>query len=332
MRSEVGQALVDDRGQPIDAFLIESDGRIGAQPLVLEVGSGGPLPTAIGLGTEGNLFADDLAELFLLQGVKVGSGEVLIHEHIVFEELESRDTAQHNVVEIVFGFESCGKLVAEIAGSAIVSHVAGILSALGGVGIASLIGPLIAQRKIEPNAVGRSVNASPTGCEVVALVHSLTSERLVLIETSDVLVAEPCTESQLVGGAMVVGDARAIIIICGGSEKKVGALIVHGIFGIDANESTNCIASVQSALRASQNIYAVGVAEVLIHGTHVSQRNVVDIHSNGWRSHSATHASQIDAARQTASVGRDEKSGNVCRKAFYAVDFVRLELLAGERG
>ena len=233
----------------------------------------------------------------MLQGVEVGSGEVLIHKHFVLEELESRDTAQYNAVEVVFGFEAHGKLVAEIAGSAIVGYMAGIVSALGSVGVASLIGPLIAQREVEPNAVGRSVNASPTGCEVVALVHSLTSERLVLIETSDVLVAEPCTESQLVGRAMVVGNARAIIIICGGSEKNVGALIVHGIFGIDTNESANCIASVQSALRASQNIYAVGVAEVLIHGTHVSQRNVVDIHSNGRRSHSATYASQIDAAR-----------------------------------
>ena len=41
---EVGQASVDDLGEPIDAFLVEGDGSIGAEPLVLEVDAACPLP------------------------------------------------------------------------------------------------------------------------------------------------------------------------------------------------------------------------------------------------------------------------------------------------
>ncbi len=140
---EVGQAAVDDLGEPIDALLIEGDGRFGAEPLVLEVEAGGPLPTAVALRLDGNLFAQDLAVLLLLEAVEVLAGEVLIHEHVVAEELEACGAGHHDAAEVVFGIEAKGEEVAQVARLAVVCHQSRIGALLSSIGIAPLPGPLV---------------------------------------------------------------------------------------------------------------------------------------------------------------------------------------------
>ena len=102
-----------------------------------------------------------LALLLLLKGIDVLTREVLVHEHVVLEELEACGAGHHDAPKVVFGIKSDGEQVSQIACSAVVGHDSSIVTLLGCVGIAALLCPLITGREVEANLVGRDVDASP---------------------------------------------------------------------------------------------------------------------------------------------------------------------------
>ena len=81
----------------------------------MEVHTARPLPAAVAFRLHCYLFAQGLALLFLLQRVKVETGEVLVHEHVVLQELEARRTGHHDLSEVMLGVEAKGEEVAQIA-------------------------------------------------------------------------------------------------------------------------------------------------------------------------------------------------------------------------
>ena len=121
-----------------------------------------------------------------------------------------------------------------------------------------------------------------------------------------VFVTDTCTEGKVFYRSVVVRHACAIIIICGSTEHEVGALIVHGVLCVDANKAAYGVTPKECALRATQNVDAVCIAQVLIHAAHVGQGYVVDVHSYGWCADAAAYASQVDAACQATSVAGNE--------------------------
>ena len=143
-RREVGQTAVDDARQPVHALLLEGDGCFRFEPLVLEVDAAGPLPATIVLRLDGNLLAQHLAVLLLLQGEDVFSRVVLVHVHLVLQELEAGDAAHHDAVEVMLCLESDCQVVPEVVSVAVVGHMASIRSFLLGIGVSPLACPLVA--------------------------------------------------------------------------------------------------------------------------------------------------------------------------------------------
>ena len=328
---EVGQGAVDDGGQPVDAFLIECDGGFRAEPLVLEVDAAGPLPASAVLRLDGYLLAQHLAVLFLLEGEDVLPRVVLVHVHLVLQELEACDAAQHDAVEVVLCLEARAEVVSQIVSFAVVCHTASVVACLFCVGVCALACPLVTCGEVDVDALCGAVDASPVSCDVIAAVHAFIIACVVLEVAAQVLVADACAEGKVVGWAVVVRYARAIIIICSGSKHEVCALVVHGVLGVDAYESAHRVASVESPLRAPEHVDAVGVAQVLVHAAHVCQGDVVDVHAHGGRSDAAADAAQVDACGQTAAVGGDEEARYVCAQPFDAFDVALLQLCRSER-
>ena len=61
----------------------ESDGSFRIQPLVEAEGAGGPLPAAAAFTLQDDFLAQCVGALFLLQGIDVVGGEVLVYVHAV---------------------------------------------------------------------------------------------------------------------------------------------------------------------------------------------------------------------------------------------------------
>ena len=61
----------------------ESDGSFRIQPLVEAEGAGGPLPVAAAFTLQDDFLAQCVGALFLLQGIDVVGGEVLVYVHAV---------------------------------------------------------------------------------------------------------------------------------------------------------------------------------------------------------------------------------------------------------
>ena len=169
----------------------------------------------------------------------------------------------------MFSLESDGELVPQVAGGAVIGYFSGIFAFMSGIGISTLFGPLITGGKVEIDAFRWAEDSSPMSGQIVASVCFLSVERAVFVEAAKVLIAESCTKGKVLGRTMVVCRARAIIIICSGTEHDVRTLIVHRVLGIDADESADGVASVECSLRTSKHIYSVGITQILVHTAHV---------------------------------------------------------------
>ena len=102
------------------------------------------------------------------------------------------------------------------------------------------------------------------------------------------------------------GDA-AVVVASGIRQFCLCPLVVQWVAGVDPYQSAHGVASVESRLRTSQDVYALYVVEVEVVCRLVDTLYVVDIKSDGGSVDTAPDSTYIHGACQAAAIVRHEE-------------------------
>ena len=241
---------------------------------------------------------------------------------MVVEQLEARHAAQHKVVGLVLQVQTAVQQVTFVAAPVVVGDAADVVGmvflAFGHagifVGISALMGVFVVQGEVQFQVFVGQQDGAQASAELVVLVHPFVIECCVLEEPALMLVEEVGREGKLLADAMVVADAGLVVVVGGGAQREVGALISEGRFGEDTYQSAHRVASVQGTLRAAHHVDAFDVGVVEVEGRLVDEGNVVHVQSDGGRVDTRTDAAHVDRSSQFRTVVGDEQVGHKGRQ------------------
>ncbi len=296
------------------SVLLESDRRLGAQPLSESADARAPFPVPPGSRPvlHGYLLAQGAAVLPLPERVDVGPCEVLVHVHLVAQILESCHIAHHGALPVVLGLEAKVQQVALVAVGAVEVCLSDVLGELGievvfglhalqPVGEGSLSAVLVVGVEVQPHHIGR-LGHQAEACACIIVPVGLLASVSVGEEAFGVRVAKASREAQAAGDAVVVRCAGSCSAMRSRLQRDVRSLIVQRVLGVYAYQPAHRVASVERALRTPHDVDALHIAQVKVKRTLVHPGYVVHIEPNCRRVDAASHPAHINSGGLPAAV------------------------------
>ena len=157
---------------------------------------------------------------------------------------------------------------------------------------AILVHILVISSPVEGELLGWCIDQTQLATSLVSEVVLLV-EVLVIDKAPQSAVETSHTESQLLAGTMVVSHLYITIQTSTNAQTHISPLIIHGVLGIDANQSTLSVLSVEGALRTTQDIHTIQHIEMIIECRLRHQWDVIVIH---------THSRIVDTRTNTTHI------------------------------
>ena len=260
----------------------EGNRSIRMQPLVAAENTCRMLPYTLALRAQHHLLCQRIHLLLLHQVHVVVDNVVLIHLHTVPQILVTGGRGKQQRAEVVRDVQACIHHLTTIGvhrgggrqGGMILRFI--IIT----IGEAVLNGILVIAGQVEGQTVVSFPHQAHLGTSLVRLVVTLTQmgihqeALLPLIESSH-------REGQPLAGTMVVGNLNLSLPAAGGSQIDVRSLIAHRVLGVDTNDTTLGISTIERTLRSTQHVNAVQHVEMCIEGRLGNQRYVVVVDTYG---------------------------------------------------
>ena len=222
------------------------------------------------------LLGDGILVLPLLQGVKVDVGKVLIQVHLVVQVLEACYAGQGGARPALLGCQTHISEVAAVTAAIVVGNLPDLRDGFRRSGrahnttifirIATLVEPFMAGCEVETESGVGTQDESHASSEILLAVDEFVATGGIAEIAAIDIAEEVGAEGKTVAYAMIVSESEASaisIIGCRTAAKSdISTLIGKRILGKDADDATHRVAPVKRALRTTQHINAVNVAEV----------------------------------------------------------------------
>ena len=224
----------------------------------------------------------------------VGGHIVLIHQHIVAQQLVRRGTVQLEAWCLIAYVQGRVQHVAFVAARIVGVHLGGV--ARGGVGLA--IGKPVLARIL---VVGQQVGAQsavgskhqPQACPRLVLLVGAGVQRFVTKKTVAACIEGCHAQCPTVVQLAVVGRLGVAPQVRAYAQLHVGALISEGVARVNFHQSALGVLAVQRALRTAQHVYTLGLVEVHIVGCLAHQRHAVEVDAHRWVVDARANATNI---------------------------------------
>ena len=284
------------------------------------------------LALEGKLLGKGILQLLLKDAHIVSRKIILIHQHMVFHILITRNGSEIEKLSLTGESQTGNQIVAAIDACKSGGRTVGIACCK----IQTTIRKSIL---IYILIIGENINI-PTGIQtgfheqfsarLIHLVSPFTSKGIAE-ETVLSIIKTSQREGCLLIHLIIMRYLKIAIAATAIAQFHIRTLIVKRIARIHSDESALCILSIKSALWSTEHIHTTQLVIVEIEGRLAHHRDIIHIDAHRRTVDTTADATHIDGRRQAAAVIRHHKIRDILREFTQIMNTEFMNLKTAER-